>query len=733
MFAKATVVLCTAVAAAQGLCAAWDSDPVSCVRAYNVRWDDLLPETASTFVNTMPVGNGVVAANVWSDGVSKVSLLLAPTTAWNEASQIYKAGLVNITFPAPSRSNMRAAAFQQTLDLGTGAVNFSLSNGVEVSVWVDAGSDTFVVDYSSPGGLGSGYKPVVQVQNLRPDVVHNYTGPFECSQYSISADTVTQVNDTATLFYHRNDPTQNYLQHQVTNQNLGEKAYNSVPNKLLNRTTGGIAALVEGENRIVIGIVTSQADIGEYLSMLKASAFSPARAETLQWWSDFWSRSHVETSNATISRQFVLQRYVQALQARSDIPIKFNGMVFVTNKPPMQDYRDWGGRNWWQNMRLPYYNMLANGDADGLKGMLTAFNNTLPMTKAITQHYFNFSGAFWNEYSDGMFGTTHSKSYGCGRAGKQDPPYWWNSDKWNGYNWQGSLDMSLFALDYHSHTGDDGFLHIVGEVLDFYRQKFTQTDGNGNMHIYPSQAIETWQCPNYPPSPDNCAANDMPTVAGLTSVSKRLLDTQFGTPAQRANWTMLQSRIPPVPVRNATLVPCEVCPPKTSNVENAELYAVHPYRLFTVGRNASDLGLADAAFAVKRFTSDDGWNQNFMDAALLGKAAAAKAYAESRASEQPAPGYRFPAFMPHLQDYEPSADHLAVFNNGITYMILQEDDTPDHRLTLLPAWPCAWDLSFKLHGPLQTVVTGTVEGGKLSYTVSPASRAQYVTGLQCQN
>ena len=49
-----------------------------------------------------------------------------------------------------------------------------------------------------------------------------------------------------------------------------------------------------------------------------------------------------------------------------------------------------------------------------------------------------------------------------------------------------------------------------------------------------------------------------------------------------------------------------------------------------------------------------------MDAALLGLAGEAQKLVKARASLAPAQGYRFPAFMPHLQDYEPSADHLAV-------------------------------------------------------------------------
>ena len=43
------------------------------------------------------------------------------------------------------------------------------------------------------------------------------------------------------------------------------------------------------------------------------------------------------------------------------------------------------------------------------------------------------------------------------------------------------------------------------------------------LHHIPTKAIETWQCPGYPPSSSECATNDAPTVAGLHAVLPRLL------------------------------------------------------------------------------------------------------------------------------------------------------------------------------------------------------------------
>jgi len=352
--------------------------------------------------------------------------------------------------------------------------------------------------------------------------------------------------------------------------------------------------------------------------------------------------------------------------------------------------------------------------------------------------------AFWDEYNS-IIGTTHPSSYGCNRAGQTNPPIWYSADQWNHYNLQGALDLSLMILDHYTYTQDGTaltkFLPIVVAVVNFYSKYFTQTDGNGKVIMYPTQSIETWQCPGYPPNANNCATNDAPTIAGLLAVLPKLLalPTSFTTQDQRTFWQTYLNKIPPLPTVGSgstlALAPCQKCPPSTSNSENAELYPVHPYRLYTVGKlglNSSQIQPALVAFKNKRFTSDEGWNQNAMDAALLGLASQAQTYVHNRAAMAPAEGYRFPAFSPHLQDYAPSLDQLSVFNNALQYMLMQVSDDSAQTIILLPAWPCAWNVNFKLNGPLRTVVEGSVQGGKLNYTVTPSTRAANVKALNFQ-
>ena len=186
-----------------------------------------------------------------------------------------------------------------------------------------------------------------------------------------------------------------------------------------------------------------------------------------------------------------------------------------------------------------------------------------------------------------LYGTTHPNSYGCNRgnggAGKMPgQPTWHSEDNWNGYNRQGSLDLSLMILDHYAATGESAYLGIPVGVVAFYSNLWSNTSaGPGKpMRFFPTQAVETWQCPGWPVDPTNCPSNgefcswlyallgslltappDMPTVAGLHAVlQKLLLNPPPVTPAATlARWKDMQGRLPPLPQIDSTMVPCSDC------------------------------------------------------------------------------------------------------------------------------------------------------------------------------
>jgi hypothetical protein len=105
--------------------------------------------------------------------------------------------------------------------------------------------------------------------------------------------------------------------------------------------------------------------------------------------------------------------------------------------------------------------------------------------------------------------------------------------------------------------------------------------------------------------------------------------------------------------------------------------------------------------------------------AYLGLTPEARDYVVQRARNKCA-SQRFPAFWGPNYDWTPDQCHGGILLKAVQSLLLQTDG---RKIYLLPAWPRDWDCDFKLHAPLQTVVTGTVKNGKLTeWNVTPAGR-----------
>ena len=196
---------------------------------------------------------------------------------------------------------------------------------------------------------------------------------------------------------------------------------------------------------------------------------------------------------------------------------------------------------------------------------------------------------------------------------------------------------------------------------------------NGRVRIFPSQALETFWCdaassmPNEswvngswsgPWNTSNCIENDAPTLAALHVLCEKLLalPPKFTTQTQRALWTAYAAGLPPLPTLNNTLVSYaneESFPPSPHNMESPQLYSVHPFRQFTVGRSkAQGVDLTPALNAASSgkpgwgtgIGNNAGWGQQIMNNALLGRAEAAAAQVVDRSLHSAVPGMRSRAY-----------------------------------------------------------------------------------------
>ncbi len=142
--------------------------------------------------------------------------------------------------------------------------------------------------------------------------------------------------------------------------------------------------------------------------------------------------------------------------------------------------------------------------------------------------------------------------------------------------------------------------------------------------------------------------------------------------------------------------------------------------------------MALSALRHRQFLGHYGWRQNDLFLAYLGLAESTRSAVVSRAGNQnhdslghdnPAKAMknfsRFPAFWGPNFDWYPDQCHGGVLNTTLQAMLLQCDGK---KIFLCPAWPPAWDVSFRLNAPYRTTLEGTVKQGVLEFRVTPATR-----------
>ena len=422
-----------------------------------------------------------------------------------------------------------------------------------------------------------------------------------------------------------------------------------------------------------------------------------------------------------VTTAYAAQRYLTACAGRGRLPIRFNGSLFTISHKGDPDYRRWGSGYWWQNTRLPYYPMFAAGDIDSTEALFRMYFGFLDFNLKRTRKYLGHGGAYFPECIQ-PWGDHFIGSYGpeCAWKDRKDKL---QHASYHKYEWVGQLELSLMAIMRWQHTRDDVWfkekaLPSIREYVRYFGEHYG-LDANGRYHMYPAQAVETWQL----------CTNPMPEVAGLVRVTDLLLALPGGVLSgeDRAFFASVRSRLPELPTRKlddgaAVFAPGEKFD-RHRNVETPELYCVFPFRLCSFEKPNAEIGLR--TYPVRFHKHYFGWAQDELNAAYLGMAEEAREHIADRALTHSRKIYRWPAYWGPNFDWCPDQDEGGVFQNTIQSMLLQYEGD---RIFLLPAWPKAWNCDFKLHAPRNTTVAGRVEDGVLKdLVVTPAARRADVT------
>ena len=728
----------------------------------NVVWTS----PSKDYNGTMPIGNGDIGANVWVEPTGDLIFYLSKTDAWSGGGpdpELLKLGRFRVRLDKPLFQE--GAAFRQELDLKTGSITINASVGEmkrSIRFWIDANRPVVHLDIQS----SSPCTAEIALESWRAEGKYLRGGSQK--------DIILPADGQTVRWYQRN--VHSIFKDNMKNQHMGD-VVDQFPDPLINRTFGGVisgkglkskddktlATTAPVENiEIQIHPLTAQTKTAdEWLLQLEeqrktvdAAPKSEAWEAHVKWWQSFWQRSWIDVTPSAetaqnnsneafeVSQAYTLQRWVQACAGRGAYPIKFNGSLFTVDavdafwKFPEgeyagPDYMRWGGPYWFQNTRLIYWPMVASGDYDQMAPLFTMYRNMLPLLKERARRYFGHDGVHFSETTE-IWGLNRDVCFG------KNNPGFYPTSTYMKYNWDCGLELSTMLLAYYQHTQDQAFvgetlLPIADQVVTFYEQHY-QRDKDGKLHIYPSQALETWQNTE---NPTTVLAGMRVVLAGLLALPESLTTSE-----QRTRWTRVLGEIREVPIAEEAgkkwIKPAHVFSDK-KNAEHPELYAVFPYPIYGVGKPDLEIGLETFARRANKRTG--GWQQDAIQAALLGQTADAKSFLLQNITTEnlmggdnekaKRPDSRFPAFWGPNFDWIPDQCNGSVILSTLQYMLMQTDGK---KILLLPAWPAEWNADFKLHAPYNTTVEGRVVNGEvIDLKVIPESRQKDVIIIKSAN
>lgn len=713
-------------------CASAFAQPAGYPADYNVAWNTQSKDSWGS----MPIGNGDIGANVWVTEDGALHLLMSKTDSYSEIGRLLKIGELEIrTMPAL----MAGAQFDQTLMLDSGLIRIrGTKDGhqINISCRVQWDRPLIIVEATSDIPLQATVKQKpwrIVSRLLSGNERHSgYGVAFREQPFPSEVDTIMS-SPMGLMWCHENKSS--IWRMTLENQHIADFASGRT-DPLLNQRFG---ALVTGENlkptdqltlqtrkasqniRLQIAVHRSQdPDIRTWRKDIEAIAIN-ARKENINSslkrhaaaWHEFFNRHYILVKHKAIgdtlyrmTQGYLLQRYMNACAGRGSLPIKFNGSIFTTalendlangKKGFDADHRDWGGNFWFQNTRLLYWNMLMSGDHDLMRPFFNMYLKALPLAKFRTKRYFGHDGAYFSETLT-PWGSYLIDNYGWKREGK---PMGITDNMFIRYYWQGGLELSLMMMEYASYTRDTAWFRkemapFIAQIITFYDKHYPRKQ-DGKLLISPAQSLETYQ---------EGMTDPLPEIAGLMYGLDRIIH-QYPSYFSRSmldTCRRLRNEIPDIPLettRAGTRIAAGSNLGKRANIENPELYAIFPYRIFGLGKPG--LELARRTFDTRIEKHVGCWYQDAIQAALLGKATEAAGMVKQTFLSKHA-GSRFPAFWGPNNDWVPDMDHGGGGMSALQYMLMQ---TENGEATLLPAWPRDWEVDFRMNIPGNQRISGT--------------------------
>ena len=691
--------------------------------------------------DSFPLGNGDIGINVWPAINNRIEMYISKTDSFSSALELLKIGKVTIDL----ESDEIVKFISYELNTETGICKILYDTAV-VTMFVDMYNPCIRIN------VNSDYKIKVRVNNemwrkkdtrLKSDA-NNRTIEFNrtVGQDNIKEKVITYKDVEVTsykdciMWYHQN-PTSHYEKNLEHQEIINLKHLYDDP--LLYRTFGAcvlhdnVNSDSKSHNICITSLTQIVKDESKYIKELHELTSKCMKMEYeickdahKKQWKKLSKRSYIKVSGdkkaKLVNSGYQLQRYMNICSGKGEFPIKFNGSIFTFQIPNQgqvfdPDYRMWGGCYWFQNTRLIYWSMLNAGDFEFMKPFFDLYENSYELVKAKTFEYYGFDGLLYPETMT-PWGTHRNVDYGFDREDLKKGEV--NNMYLKRY-YSGMLELITIMVEYYKFTNDEKFKenvllkHAKG-ILDFFFNRYNEKDENGKVIIYPSQALENWQD----------AKNPTDVVAGLKHVLSELNKMKIKNKQLKELFNEYAKIVPDIAMFKsggkkdnkelAMIMPAQEYD-LLGNLENPELYAVFPYRIFSFEKDNIKAGRE--TFKRRGIRNNFGWTQDGIQSATLAMPDASREFVEDKFTKWNEKA-RFQAFWGPNFDWVPDQDHGASASIALQKMLIQCEE---NKIYLFAGWPKEWDVKFKVYAYKNTIVTGQLKNGKVvNLATTPSNR-----------
>lgn len=741
------------------------------IRKYNVKYHT----PGKSDRSAMPLGNGETAISVWMTEEGKLRFYISRTDALSELERTVKLGMADIDLGS---GFCQESEFIQELDLSSGQIVIT-SGQKQIRIWVDKETDIIYVkgNINPEHEIKAGYYTWRQEPRVPADSPVFSTGlPEAADEVKMQDGKIVfwhknGENGLEHLAKLQCVDELNALRDAVSGRIFGGimDLADSIESGMFLKNTGCREFLV----RIAVHSEQDESTevwYGKVLDKLNnAKTAEDSQERTRAFWEKYWKKSYIYISGDTpqkplcrkqildmvsepmecsgtdsqVTRAYVLTKFMMACCKDGHFPMYYNGMLFnlcpgngehfsvdsfgkvFTSVPETEyptadinpDERSWCIEHLWQNLRLSYYTLLAQGEFESLRKVFAYYKNYWALNRIRAKKYYGAKGQHNTEMTL-ICGLQSEQIYGINREGRPDG---WSENRWGGaIEISPGLELLKLMLDYYWYTLDTEFIHTdilpyAQELFLYIETRFTERK-DGKIVISPLNSLETYFD----------TTNPAPVVAGMHSVLGDIL--KLGDLREyRTYFEKIAEILPEIPKGEwkgeKVLLPAAEYKNERNNVEPPELYAVYPFRL--AGKYIGDYDLAENTFVnaietggqMRPFVLGDkpdaasysGWQYIGNVAALLGMRDTCKEVLENNCAMQN-PGNRFPAMWGPIYDAVPDTDHGANILQLLQLMVMQ---CKGERIYLLPSLPVGWNVRMRLYAPYRTVVECEYRDGKL--------------------